>query len=104
MQQERLCGFNSLIEQVAPNGNTKRPFECAHETTRRERTLFCKIGKRQITTKMFVQHLDRSILLPDRQPPGNNLRRLAPALVYAAQMGAEKRHPFVALRTKPIDN
>src|ERR1700733_6259661 len=94
MQQERLCGFNSLIEQVAPNGNTKRPFECAHETTRREPTLFCKIGKRQITIQMFVQHLDRSILLPDRQPPGNNLR-LAAALVCAAQMSAEHHDHFV---------
>ena len=91
MQQERLCGFNSLIEQVAPDGNTKRPFECAHETTRRKRTLFCKIGERQITIQMFVQDLDRSILLPDRQPPGNNLRRLALALVCAAIPGGLKR-------------
>src|SRR5271168_5174944 len=44
---------------------------------------------------MFVQHLDRSILLPDRQSPGNNLRRLAPALVCAAQMSAEHHDHFV---------
>ena len=51
--------------------------------------------KRQITIQMFVQHLDRSILLPDRQSPGNNLRRLAPALVCAAQMSAEHHDHFV---------
>src|SRR6204780_1506920 len=43
---------------------------------------------------MFVQHLDRPVLLPDRQSPGNNLR-LAASLVCAAQMSAEHHDHLV---------
>src|ERR1700687_6163121 len=44
---------------------------------------------------MFIQQFHRSILLPDRQPPGDTLRAPAQVLVCPGQMSAEQHDHFV---------
>jgi hypothetical protein len=102
VQQQRLGGSNSSVQQVASNRNAEGSLESTHEAARRQSAFCCKNGKRNVAVQVFIQQFDRSILLPDRQPSGDNLRRIVPILICPSQMRAKHHDHFVDHQTREL--